>query len=159
MTHVRSRMHYIDHIRSLVIILVVFVHAGVTYSGIGRWYYVENSAPDVATGFLLAAFLSFTQAFSMGLLFWIAGYFAASSCDRKGIRSFLADRAVRLGIPTLLYMLLINPLLGYILAGLETSPPFSCRSSLCAVPPEPGVHPGLGADVVCPGPARFQCRV
>jgi surface polysaccharide O-acyltransferase-like enzyme len=55
------------------------------------------------------------QAFFMGILFLIAGYFAASSLDRKGPRRFIADRAVRLGIPTLIYALLIHPLIRFLL--------------------------------------------
>jgi fucose 4-O-acetylase-like acetyltransferase len=43
----------------------------------------------------------------------IAGYFVPPSFDRKGFAGFLRDRAVRLGIPTLLYMLLIHPLIVY----------------------------------------------
>jgi len=52
----------------------------------------------------------------MALLFLIAGYFAASSLDAKGARSFLAGRLYRLGLPTLLYIAAIGPLTEYFLA-------------------------------------------
>lgn len=35
------RLLYLDNIRLLVILLVVVVHAGMTYSGSGRWYTVR----------------------------------------------------------------------------------------------------------------------
>jgi hypothetical protein len=53
---------------------------------------------------------SMTQAFSMGLLFLIAGYFVPSSLEKKGFAKFVSDRFIRLGVPALAYMLLINPL-------------------------------------------------
>lgn len=35
-----SRLAYIDKLRALMIIFVVLVHAGVTYSGLGSWYMI-----------------------------------------------------------------------------------------------------------------------
>jgi hypothetical protein len=40
----------------------------------------------------------------MGLLFMIAGYFVAGSCDRKGFGRFVGERFKRLDIPSLIYM-------------------------------------------------------
>nr|HPM26467.1 acyltransferase family protein [Methanothrix sp.] len=68
-------------------------------------------------------FLSFTQAYFMGLLFLIAGYFVPDSYDRKGPARFLRDRAVRLGIPTLIYMLFINPAIEYYLLAFQWPEP------------------------------------
>jgi surface polysaccharide O-acyltransferase-like enzyme len=53
---------------------------------------------------------TFTQAYFMGLLFFIAGYFVPSSFDRKGFGKFSKERAIRLGIPSLIYMLILHPL-------------------------------------------------
>ena len=52
---------------------------------------------------------SFLQAFIMGLLFFISGYFTPRSLDRKGLFRFISDRFVRLGLPTLIYMLMALP--------------------------------------------------
>jgi surface polysaccharide O-acyltransferase-like enzyme len=111
-------MTYIDNIRALIIIGVIFLHSAVTYSGVGRWYYNEPTTLGAVSSVLVVAFESFTQAFSMGLLFWIAGYFAAPALDRKGTGRFLADRAVRLGIPVLIYMLVIHPILLVIMSSV-----------------------------------------
>jgi len=64
-----------------------------------------------------------TQAYFMGLLFLIAGYFVPDSFDRKGPARFLRDRAVRLGIPTLIYMLFINPSIEYLLLAFQWPEP------------------------------------
>lgn len=98
-----------------MIVLVVMVHAAVTYSGIGSWYYVEKAELDVASTVAFVLFQTFTQAYFMGLLFFIAGYFLPGSLDRKGFSRLAADRAVRLGVPALVFMLVINPLTGFML--------------------------------------------
>ena len=106
-----------------MIILVVMVHAEVTYSNIGSWYYYEPANLDAFTFVSFLMFLSFTQAYSMSLLFLIAGYFVPESFDRKGFGKFLRDRAVRLGIPALIYMLFIQTAIVYYLLGFQWSGP------------------------------------
>ncbi len=53
----------------------------------------------------------------MGLLFGIAGYFARASIERKGPAGFLRERAFRLGLPLLLYMLVVGPATQYFIVG------------------------------------------
>ena len=119
----QDRLYFIDNIRWLVISLVVVVHSAVTYSNMGRWYYYEPVTLDVASTTFFGIFLSFTQAYSMGILFLIAGYFVPGSLDRKGLAQFLKDRAVRLGIPTLIYMLFLYPAIDYYLLAFQWTAP------------------------------------
>ncbi len=105
-----GRLAYIDNIRSLMIALVVMMHAAVTYSGFGGWYYVENKEVDFASQVIFGFFQSFLQAFFMALLFMIAGYFVVASLQKKGAARFIKARLFRLGVPTLFYMLLLHPL-------------------------------------------------
>jgi glucan biosynthesis protein C len=114
-----SRLFFIDNIRWLMIVFVVITHAAVTYSSIGMWYYTEPAKLDTVSLALFGIYQSFTQAYSMGLLFLIAGYFVPGSFDRKGLGRFLRDRAVRLGIPTLIYMLFINLAINYYILTFE----------------------------------------
>ncbi|OGT07496.1 MAG: hypothetical protein A2X78_00425 [Gammaproteobacteria bacterium GWE2_37_16] len=68
--------------------------------------------PHGLESFPLYFFLSLmlvTQAYSMSLFFMIAAYFIPGSLEKKGIKNFIADRFYRLGIPTLIYIFLINP--------------------------------------------------
>jgi glucan biosynthesis protein C len=108
-----NRLFFIDNIRWLMIVFVVMTHAAVTYSNLGMWYYIEPAKLDIISLAIFGIYQSFTQAYSMGLLFLIAGYFVPGSFDRKGFCRFLTDRTVRLGIPTLIYMLLINTTINY----------------------------------------------
>ncbi|WP_298887685.1 acyltransferase family protein [uncultured Bradyrhizobium sp.] len=115
-THSRSRLLFIDNIRWSMIILVLSMHAADTYSPFGNWYYVDRQAAGFGTALLFGIYQSFLQAFFMAALFFIAGYFAAASFDRKGFSAFARDRLLRLGVPTLVYMFVIGPLTQYFLS-------------------------------------------
>jgi len=118
-----DRLFFIDNIRWGIIVQVVVLHAAVTYSNMGSWCYIEPAELDLLSGLIFGIYLSFTQAYAMGLLFLVAGYFVPASFDRKGPRRFLRDRAVRLGVPTLIYMLLVNPAIQYFLMGFSKDAP------------------------------------
>jgi surface polysaccharide O-acyltransferase-like enzyme len=105
----QERMFFVDNLRLMVIVLVVILHVAVTYSGLGGWYYKEGRPLGEGALLFFAVFQCFLQAFFMGTLFMVAGYFAAASLKSKGTREFLKGRMIRLGIPTLFYMLVINP--------------------------------------------------
>lgn len=110
-----KRLFYIDNIRLLVITLVVIMHVSVTYSGMGSWYYIESRPLGPAEVTFFKYFETFLQAFFMGLLFLIAGYFVPGSYDRKSFGKFIKDRAIRLGIPALIFMFIIDPFTVYML--------------------------------------------
>ena len=105
-----SRMGFVDNLRWMVIVMVVVVHANVTYSGMGSWFYKEPHALDAVSTLVFMFYESFSQAFFMGILFFLAGTFVPSAYDRKGFGRFVADRMVRLGAPTLVFMLVLDPL-------------------------------------------------
>jgi len=111
----KSRILFIDNLKSLVIILAVLIHAAVTYSGIGSWYYKEQPEQGLISMLCFFVLQTFSQAYSMGLMFLLAGYFAAVSYERKGCTKFIKERLIRLGAPTLLYMLAITPFMYYLI--------------------------------------------
>ena len=110
-----SRLIFIDNIRWVMIVLVITMHAAVTYSNLGRWYYNEKAPLSPGGRIFFIFWQTWLQSFFMGFLFFIAGYFVPGAFDRKGAGRFLRDRAVRLGIPTLLYMFVVGPLTIYYL--------------------------------------------
>src|SRR5579862_5708643 len=109
----KARVEFIDNLRWVMIVLVVAMHAAVTYSHLGSWYFMEDPKPGTIVLVVFATFQIFLQAFFMGLLFLIAGYFVPGAFDRKTPGNFLRDRAMRLGLPSLFYMLLLHPLAVY----------------------------------------------
>jgi glucan biosynthesis protein C len=110
----RTRLLFIDNLRIVLIALVIMVHLSVTYGGEGSWYYKEGK-PDTISSVVLTWHNAAGQAFFMGFLFMISGYFTPASYERKGPRRFLIDRLLRLGIPMLFFDYVINPLMGYVL--------------------------------------------
>jgi len=120
-----SRRLFIDNLRWTMILLVVGMHAAVTYSPFGNWYYRDGAATDRLSALAFGTFQAFLQAFFMSLLFAVSGYFACASLLRKGPASFLRDRAIRLGVPVLLYMLAIGPATECFVARSWRMPPSS----------------------------------
>ncbi|MGZ3624729.1 MAG: acyltransferase family protein [Ktedonobacteraceae bacterium] len=113
------RMLYIDNLRVLLISMVIVVHLAVTYGAVGSWYYHDPT--NLPTAIILTFISGPGMASGMGIFFLIAGYFTPGSYDRKGSKSFLQDRLVRLGIPLLIYDLLLDPLVVNIASGLQGS--------------------------------------
>jgi hypothetical protein len=112
-------MLFVDNTRLALIMLVLFDHAAVTYSGVGGWYYRDPVAPGPINQLLLVFLEGLCQSFFMGTLFALAGYYSALSLSRKGVLPFVIGRLTRLGAPTLFYMALINPLTVYYVANME----------------------------------------
>jgi len=111
----RERLFFIDNIRILLICLVILTHLAITYGAFGSWYYHEVSGVSVSAA-LLTLLTSLFQCFFMGFFFMIAAYFVPSSLERKGTGRFVHDRLVRLGVPLVIWVLVISPIFGYLVA-------------------------------------------
>ncbi len=107
-----SRMTFMDNLRVFLTILVPLLHLAITYGSEGSWFYAERPTTELA-GMLLTLFTCFCQFFFMGLFFLISGYFTPGSVDRKGRLQYIKDRLVRLGIPLVLFSLLVSPITEY----------------------------------------------
>lgn len=116
MSTAAPRLHWVDHLRTAAIVLVVNMHACVTYSHVGDWYMMAEPEPTMAAKVPFIVWQGMLQSFFMGLLFFVSAYFAAGSLARRGAGGFARERLVRLGLPALLYMLVIHP---FILLGLN----------------------------------------
>lgn len=121
-----ARIFYIDNLRWVMIMLVVSMHAAVTYSHLGSWYFMENTPVSMPETFVFATYQAWLQSFFMGFLFFIAGYFVPKAYDTKGPGKFLRDRGYRLGLPLLFYVFVLQPVAIYCIylfdrPGLEIS--------------------------------------
>ncbi|RZN42870.1 MAG: hypothetical protein EFT35_01615 [Methanophagales archaeon ANME-1-THS] len=65
---------------------------------------------------LLTLFTAVVQSFVLGFFFMISGYFTPASYARKGARTYLKDRFVRLGTPLVVCFFIVNPLVVYTLS-------------------------------------------
>jgi glucan biosynthesis protein C len=93
--------------------MLILGHMAITYgASIGQWYYSEGEAGPVFS-IVATILLGIGAAFLLQLFFMISGYFTPRPYDRKGAGPFLLDRLKRLGIPLLIYAVVINPLVIY----------------------------------------------
>ena len=108
-----SRSYYIDNLRIFLISLVLLHHLAITYGAPGDWYYNESEL-DLPASIPMAMFVSTNQAFFMGMFFMISAMFITPSLSRKGKTVFIKDRLIRLGIPTLIFYFILNPVTIYL---------------------------------------------
>ena len=150
-----SRLLFVDNVRLTLTILVVVFHLAVTYGAEGSWFYRERPV-DLVSAVLLSAFVALNQAYFMGLFFFIAGYFVPGALDRKGTWVFLRDRLIRLGIPLVLFCLLISPAIEGVM-GMTEGWPGATESGHPFALPRPRVH--ARPAVVFGGPAGVLRRL
>ncbi|MHA2104944.1 MAG: acyltransferase family protein [Candidatus Hodarchaeales archaeon] len=118
----KQRFIFLDNIKFLFAVLVIFQHARITYGGLGVWYYIEGGELDLFSIIIFQTLTSFGGLFQsslMGLFFLMGAFFTPKSYDRKDLSAFWMDRLTRLGIPLLLYIIIINPFFFYIGTPLE----------------------------------------
>jgi glucan biosynthesis protein C len=108
----RPRLLYVDNLRTLLIIMVILWHMAVTYGAPGFWSYQE-SQPDELTTLVYTLFSVINNPYVLGFFFMIAGYFTPGAYDRRCPGEFFKARIIRLGIPLLIYVFLIDPLIYY----------------------------------------------
>ena len=108
-----ARLLYIDNLRIVLICLVIATHTAITYGGTGSWYFITAAAGTLAPA-VLTMLTVLNQAFFMGAFILLSAYFIPGSLLRKGPGKFARDRLVRLGIPLLIWVVLLDPVLEYI---------------------------------------------
>ena len=104
----RSRHAYLDNLKVVLVVGVIVGHVLITYADVGTWAYRETSINDA---FLIpsALMVALGSLFAMGVFFFIAGLLTPGPLERKGPGGFLRDRALRLGVPFLVFLLLLYP--------------------------------------------------
>ncbi|MGC5396796.1 acyltransferase family protein [Streptomyces sp. DT20] len=102
------RLDWLDTLRIALTILVVAHHSAQAY-GPADWWYVE----DGPRAGVLATLSALDGAFFMSLFFFVSAYFVPASYSRRGGRSFVRGRLLRLGVPVLAGALTLVPGLMY----------------------------------------------
>ena len=104
-----ARLAWIDDLRIIGCVAIVLFHAAYAYSLPGSWWYVVDPAQAPAIHPILAVL----RPFALGLFFLAAGYLAPGAIGRRGIKGFLEERLIRLGIPLPIGLLLVFPVILY----------------------------------------------
>jgi fucose 4-O-acetylase-like acetyltransferase len=112
---VDQREQWVDTLRVVLISGVIVVHTATAYvTDFAGYYYdderVTNSAVSIA--FALPALMG--GIFGLGPLFVVAGWFSVRSMERRGTAGFVGSRLLRLGVPLVVFLLVVNPLADYL---------------------------------------------
>ena len=137
-----SRLFFIDHLRTFLVILVVLHHVAMVYGASAPFYYVEPPFTAPLAFIALLVFALVNQSWFMGAFFLLAGYFAPGSYDRKGPGSYIKERLLRLGIPLIIGTFVLNPisalgtyLMPASLTGITDPPTWQAYPSLIGLGP------------------------
>ncbi len=118
-----NRMFYIDNLRVYLTILVILHHGTLAYGGNGGWG-IRDTITDEISPILFTVFNALNQSYFMTAFFLLSGYFTPGSLERKGARSFIMDRIIRLGIPLLVYTTLVVNLNSLLISTYSAQVPF-----------------------------------
>jgi Acyltransferase family len=113
-----GREPYLDNLKVLLIVAIIAIHAVLSYTGtIEAWSYtaVREVTLDPIVEIALLVTVSPFGYFIITLLFLMAGLLTGPSVQRKGPAGFARDRLVRLGVPFLVYVLVVQPVTMYLL--------------------------------------------
>lgn len=107
------RSAWLDNLRVTLIAGVIVAHAATAYIVEVDWYYDERTTNEVVR--TLVTFPVFMAGiFGLGPLFLVAGTMSVGSVRRRGPAGFARSRLLRLGVPLLVFVLLIDPLADYL---------------------------------------------
>jgi peptidoglycan/LPS O-acetylase OafA/YrhL len=119
---VTSRLGWMDTLRVTAIAGVIVMHAATAYILDIDWYYQERTT-SALTPTLVAFPALLAGLFGLGPLFLLGGLLSAGSLGRKGPGGFARGRLLRLGLPLLVFVVLIDPLTDYLGALAEGEHP------------------------------------
>ncbi len=106
-----ERIHYLDNLRALAMMLGVLLHAGLAYANPAQVIWV---ATDRSSSVAVDASIWFIHLFRMGLFFLLSGYFAKLVIERKGTTKFVWNRCVRIVAPFVLFYPILSASMGIV---------------------------------------------
>ncbi|HMO14668.1 MAG TPA: acyltransferase family protein [Pirellulaceae bacterium] len=95
-----QRVHYLDNLRALAMLLGVYLHGALAYAEPSRSVWL---ATDRRGSMAIDASIWWIHLFRMSLFFLLSGYFAKLLIERRGHRAFIWNRGIRLALPFLLF--------------------------------------------------------
>jgi Acyltransferase family len=110
---VQARQAGPDTLKLLLVVGVIVGHATMAWTGVGTWVLTEPPVREPLLT-LLSGIEVIAALFALALFFLIAGAFTPRSLARKGLRRFLIDRTVRLGVPVVFFVLFLSPVVEYV---------------------------------------------
>jgi hypothetical protein len=102
---------HLDNLKVVLIAAIIAIHGVLGYTDTGWWSYGdarEVTLSPVSTGVLMAV-VGPVSLLLIPLLFLVAGLLTAPAVERKGPGRFARDRLLRLGVPFVVYVAVIQP--------------------------------------------------
>ncbi|MBT8448711.1 MAG: acyltransferase family protein [Gammaproteobacteria bacterium] len=119
-----QRIHYLDNLRALAMLLGVFFHAAVAYGPMLQNLWL-SSGPEQSAAIDAVAW--FTHLWRMPLFFMISGFFSILLIERRGMSGFLKNRGMRIAVPFIVFMPIIMALVfgsvGWAMQAVENPSP------------------------------------
>ncbi|MGL4512214.1 MAG: acyltransferase family protein [Lacipirellulaceae bacterium] len=95
-----ARIHYLDNLRALAMLLGVYLHGALAYAEPSRSVWI---ATNPRGNVVVDASIWWIHLFRMGLFFLLSGFFAKLIVQRKGLKPFLLNRGIRIALPFVLF--------------------------------------------------------
>jgi fucose 4-O-acetylase-like acetyltransferase len=111
-----NRLAFLDNMKVIMMSVVIMHHVAQAYGPTGGWWPIQE--PTRAA--VLGPFFMVNRSFGMSLFFMIAGYFTVMSCDRHGPAALAKSRLLRLGIPLIIFSLLVILLQVFVFGPADT---------------------------------------
>ncbi|MFE6507343.1 acyltransferase family protein [Nocardioides sp. NPDC057767] len=106
-----QREQWVDTLRVVLISGVIVVHTATGYvTDFAGYYYDDERVTNSIVSVAIALPALMGGVFGLGPLFVVAGWFSVRSLARRGPAGFVGTRLLRLGVPLVLFVLLVNPL-------------------------------------------------
>ena len=105
----RTRVHWVDNLRTVTIFFVVLYHIGGVYESAGLWgwfWIVDDPTTMVWVGIMGIVF----DIFAMPTLFFVSGYLIVASLKNKPTGKFVIGKFKRLIIPWLVAVFTLIPI-------------------------------------------------
>ena len=104
-----GRIYFLDHMRWLLVVVMVLMHSMFSYTTSASWWYVVDEQSRIAFDISIL----FYDVFGMPTFFFVAGYFSIGSLEKYRVRIFLRQKFSRLMIPWLLGVMFVGPMVVY----------------------------------------------
>lgn len=110
----RTREQWADNLRVIAIVGVIVVHTATGYLVDIPWYYDDERVTSGFWSTVISIPVFAGGLFWLGPLFLLAGWFSVRSLAHRGPGGFARSRLLRLGVPLLVFVLLLQPLTDWV---------------------------------------------
>ncbi len=104
----RKRIHWMDNLRTIIILLVVVYHVGGVYESAGLWksFWIVSDTDTLSWVGIMGIIIDI---FIMPTMFFISGYLTPPALEKKSTWGFLKGKFRRLLVPWVLAVLTLIP--------------------------------------------------